>query len=172
MRSRASPSPEIRRYRPNAALAQRVRDRDRTCRFPGCGVAARRCDLDHVVPYPDGSTSEDNLVSLCRTHHGFKHHSGWVLTMDAFGTCTWTSPTGRSYVTRPADVRLDRRLTHRSAGRGRPASRRRSTVASSGPWAGDLCRVGDALVGAAGTWRSGVARHDTMRACRSATPSP
>ena len=93
-------------YRPNAALAQRVRDRDRTCRFPGCGVAARRCDLDHVVPYPDGSTAEENLVSLCRTHHGFKHHSGWVLTMDAAGTCTWTSPTGRSYVTRPADVRL------------------------------------------------------------------
>lgn len=50
-------------YRPNAAPAQRVRDRDRTGRFPGCGVAARRCDLDHVVRYPDGATSEDHLVS-------------------------------------------------------------------------------------------------------------
>ena len=94
-------------YRPNAALAQRVRDRDRTCRFPGCCVAARRCDLDHVVRFPDGSTTECNLVCLCRTHHGFKHHAGWTLTMDADGTCTWTSPTRRSYVTRPADVRLD-----------------------------------------------------------------
>ena len=94
-------------YRPNAALAQRVRDRDRTCRFPGCGVAARRCDLDHVVRFPDGSTSECNLVCLCRTHHGFKHHAGWTLTMDTDGTCRWTAPTGRSYVTRPADVRLD-----------------------------------------------------------------
>ncbi|CAN7364847.1 HNH endonuclease signature motif containing protein [Terrabacter sp. LjRoot27] len=94
-------------YRPNAALAQRVRDRDRTCRFPGCGVAARRCDLDHVVRFPDGSTTECNLVCLCRTHHGFKHHAGWTLTMDADGTCTWTAPTGRCHVTRPADVRLD-----------------------------------------------------------------
>ena len=94
-------------YRPNAALAQRVRDRDRTCRFPGCGVAARRCDLDHVVRFPDGPTTEDNLVCLCRTHHGFKHHAGWTLTSEADGTCTWSSPTGRSYVTHPADVRLD-----------------------------------------------------------------
>jgi hypothetical protein len=95
------------RYRPNGALSQRIRDRDRTCRFPGCGVAARRCDLDHVVRFPDGPTSESNLVCLCRTHHGFKHHAGWTLTMDADGTCTWTSPTRRSYVTRPADLRLD-----------------------------------------------------------------
>ncbi|WP_256792036.1 HNH endonuclease signature motif containing protein [Terrabacter sp. Ter38] len=95
------------RYRPNGTLSQRIRDRDRTCRFPGCGVAARRCDLDHVVRFPDGPTSESNLVCLCRTHHGFKHHAGWTLTMDADGTCTWTSPTRRSYVSRPADVRLD-----------------------------------------------------------------
>ncbi|HET7800727.1 MAG TPA: hypothetical protein VFL38_09915 [Humibacillus xanthopallidus] len=94
-------------YRPNAALARRVRDRDRTCRFPGCSVSAHRCDLDHVVRYPDGPTTEDNLLCLCRTHHGFKHHAGWLLVLDAHGACTWTSPTGRSYVTRPADVRAD-----------------------------------------------------------------
>ena len=68
-------------------------------------MAAQRCDLDHVVRYPDGSTSEDNVVCLCRTHHGFKHHAGWILVMDAHGVCTWLAPTGRSYVTRPADVR-------------------------------------------------------------------
>jgi hypothetical protein len=94
-------------YRPHAALARRVRDRDRTCRFPGCSVAAHRCDLDHVVRFPDGPTSEDKLLCLCRTHHGFKHHAGWLLVLDAHGVCTWTSPTGRSYVTRPADVRVD-----------------------------------------------------------------
>ncbi|TQM57767.1 HNH endonuclease signature motif containing protein [Humibacillus xanthopallidus] len=93
-------------YRPHAALARRVRDRDRTCRFPGCSVAAQRCDLDHVVRFPDGPTSKDNLLCLCRTHHGFKHHAGWLLVLDADGVCTWTSPTGRSYVTRPADVRV------------------------------------------------------------------
>jgi hypothetical protein len=94
-------------YRPNAALAQRIRDRDRTCRFPGCGVAARRCDIDHVVPFPEGSTSEDNLMCLCRTHHGFKHHARWTVALQPDGSCSWASPTGRTYVTRPSDVRQD-----------------------------------------------------------------
>ena len=94
-------------YRPNAALARRVRDRDRTCRFPGCSVTAQRCDLDHVVRYPEGATTEENLLALCRTHHGFKHHAGWRLEMDADGVCTWTAPTGRTHVTRPADVRVN-----------------------------------------------------------------
>ena len=95
------------KYRPNAALAQRVRDRDRTCRFPGCGVLARRCDIDHVRPFPGGVTSEENLVCLCRTHHGFKHHAAWTLDIDGDARCRWASPTGRSYVTLPADVRHD-----------------------------------------------------------------
>jgi hypothetical protein len=94
-------------YRPNSALARRIRDRDRTCRFPSCGVAARRCDLDHVVPFPDGTTIEENLICLCRTHHGFKHHAGWVVLLHSDGTCSWTAPTGRTYVTRPADLRDD-----------------------------------------------------------------
>ena len=94
-------------YRPNSALARRIRDRDRTCRFPGCGVAARRCDLDHVIPFPGGTTAEENLICLCRTHHGFKHHAGWAVLLESDGTCSWTSPTGRTYVTRPADLRDD-----------------------------------------------------------------
>jgi hypothetical protein len=94
-------------YRPNAALARRVRDRDRTCRFPGCCVSAQRSDLDHVVRYPEGATTEENLLALCRPHHGFKHHAGWRLEMDVDGVCTWTAPTGRTHVTRPADVRTN-----------------------------------------------------------------
>lgn len=35
-------------YRPPEAIRRFVRARDGTCRFPGCGVQARRCDLDHV----------------------------------------------------------------------------------------------------------------------------
>ncbi|HET8595283.1 MAG TPA: hypothetical protein VFM07_08550 [Intrasporangium sp.] len=94
-------------YRPNKALAARVRERDRTCRFPGCGVSARRCDLDHVVRFPDGPTSEENLVALCRSHHGFKHHAGWQVRLETDGTCRWLSPYGRVLTTDPADVRAD-----------------------------------------------------------------
>ncbi|MFD8770490.1 DUF222 domain-containing protein [Microbacterium oxydans] len=35
------------RYRPNARLRRHLRARDQRCRFPGCGIVARKCDLDH-----------------------------------------------------------------------------------------------------------------------------
>lgn len=94
-------------YRPNRALAARIRDRNRTCRFPGCTVAARRCDLDHVVRFPEGPTVEENLMCLCRTHHGFKHHAGWQVRLEPDGTCHWLSPYGRVLTSEPADLRLD-----------------------------------------------------------------
>ncbi|MGH3648458.1 MAG: AAA family ATPase [Micromonosporaceae bacterium] len=43
-----------RSYRPPAALADLVRARDRSCRFPGCRHRAELCDLDHTVPFPAG----------------------------------------------------------------------------------------------------------------------
>jgi len=56
-------------YMPSRALADFVRCRDLTCRFPGCDKPAMRCDLDHTVPYDDGGrTHASNLKSLCRSH--------------------------------------------------------------------------------------------------------
>lgn len=88
-------------YRPRAGLLKRVRRRDGTCRFPGCATPADRTQLDHVTPWPHGPTSADNLVCLCTSHHGFKHHAGWRLSMTPDGVCTWTAPTGRAHTTRP-----------------------------------------------------------------------
>lgn len=88
-------------YRPGAALARTVRARDGHCRFPGCTTDARRCHLDHVTRFPDGPTTLDNLTTLCPTHHAFKHHAGWTLTMTPDATCTWTSPLHRTYTTTP-----------------------------------------------------------------------
>ena len=99
------PPARRRSYRPGAALAARVRARDGHCRFPGCSVPAARCDLDHVVAHPLGHTVEANLQTLCRAHHGFKHHAGWKVTMTDEGECTWTAPTGRTHTTTPATAR-------------------------------------------------------------------
>ncbi len=59
-------------YRPSAALAEFVRCRDLTCRFPGCDQPAEVCDIDHTVPFPAGPTHASNLKLLCRYHHLLK----------------------------------------------------------------------------------------------------
>ena len=57
-------------YRPSAALAEFVRCRDLTCRFPGCEQPAEFCDIDHTVPYQvGGPTHPSNLKLLCRYQH-------------------------------------------------------------------------------------------------------
>lgn len=90
-----------RSYRPPEELARHVRARDATCRFPGCRAPARRCDLDHTVPFPKGPTAEHNLGALCRHHHRLKHGGDWTVTQSADGTFIWTSPTGHTYTTVP-----------------------------------------------------------------------
>ena len=92
------------RYRPGTALAALVRSRDGRCRFPGCTVAARFCDLDHVRPWPTGRTRAANLLSLCRRHHRVKQSAGWTVRLTPDGIATWTEPTGRVRTTWPLDA--------------------------------------------------------------------
>lgn len=96
-------------YKPSAALRRLVAARDGTCRFPGCQVSARRCDLDHVIPFDHndplrgGLTREDNLIALCRHHHRDKTHNdtnyrllpdGTVEVVFANGTIGTSVPAG------------------------------------------------------------------------------
>jgi Domain of unknown function (DUF222) len=65
-------------YTPSQMLADFVRCRDLTCRFPGCDRPAIDCDLDHTIPYADdGPTHASNLKALCRLHHLIKTFWGW-----------------------------------------------------------------------------------------------
>ena len=98
----ASPEPG---YRPSAALAEFVRCRDLTCRFPGCDQPAEVCDLDHTVPFPLGPTHPSNLKLLCRYHHLLKTfyagRGGWTDRQLPDGTVEWIAPSGHSYTTTP-----------------------------------------------------------------------
>jgi hypothetical protein len=87
-------------YCPPRRLRNVVMIRQRTCSFPGCRRPARRCDLDHTVPYDQGgATCECNLAPLCRRHHQAKQAPGWHLTQDQPGVMTWRMPHGREYQT-------------------------------------------------------------------------
>jgi hypothetical protein len=89
-------------YQPTDPLYRFVRLRDRRCRFPGCRLHARCCDLDHQVPHPHGDTAHDNLACLCEHHHRLSHQApGWRLHRDADGGLVWTLPSGRTITTYP-----------------------------------------------------------------------
>jgi hypothetical protein len=94
-------------YVPSAALADFVRCRDLTCRWPGCGEPAINCDIDHSIPYAQGGpTHAGNLNCKCRTHHLAKTFLDWREQQLADGTLIFTSPTGHTYVTTPGSALL------------------------------------------------------------------
>jgi uncharacterized protein DUF222 len=98
-------------YVPSAALADFVRCRDLTCRWPGCDRPALECDLDHTIPYADGGlTHASNLKCYCRTHHLVKTFWGWRDKQLPDGTMILASPSGRTYVTTPGSALLFPRL--------------------------------------------------------------
>ncbi|MFK0403494.1 DUF222 domain-containing protein [Microbacterium sp. NPDC090225] len=94
----------IDRYRPTDQLTRHLRARDQRCRFPGCNIAARRCDIDHThAASSGGETCADNLAHLCRRHHMLKHHSRWRVHHRQPGDLAWTSPTGTTYIDHPPE---------------------------------------------------------------------
>jgi len=88
-------------YRPPVELADYVMARDRRCRFPGCNTRATVCDIDHNIPAPRGATSAKNCCCLCRRHHRLKTFGGWTVQLQPDGSCLWTSPGGRQFVSGP-----------------------------------------------------------------------
>lgn len=90
-------------YRPSPRLADFIRARDKHCRFPNCDRPARWCDIDHVTAWPGGPTAAWDLQLLCRHHHRTKQEQRWSVRMTPDGVCTWTSPSGRTYITYPGE---------------------------------------------------------------------
>jgi hypothetical protein len=87
-------------YEPPQHLKDFLIARDRTCRFPGCRRSALLSDLDHAESWESGgTTSPDNIGALCRRHHRLKTHDGWKIESFSDGSCTWTSPLGKSFST-------------------------------------------------------------------------
>jgi hypothetical protein len=90
-------------YRPPVGLAEFVKARDMTCRTPTCTRPATACHLDHVIAWPAGATSQDNLQAQCDHDHRLKHEGRWRHQVSTDpqhppGTIIITSPTGHVYL--------------------------------------------------------------------------
>jgi hypothetical protein len=87
---------------PTAAQARYVKARDQHCVHPGC--RATRTEHDHTTAHGEGGpTLTKNLALRCPKHHRLKHLPGWKAIQDPDGTLTLTTPSGRTYRTRPPD---------------------------------------------------------------------
>ncbi|MFB7845100.1 DUF222 domain-containing protein [Microbacterium sp. NPDC056052] len=95
-------------YAPTERMRRLLRARDRHCRFPGCRMPARSCDLDHNHDHARGGPTDIcNLCCLCEGHHALKHPDlddrwRWTAAQGPGGVIAWTSPAGRVHTDRPA----------------------------------------------------------------------
>lgn len=83
-------------YRVTTALRRWLGVTSPTCIFPGCGRPAPACDIDHLTPWSEGGTTDDdNLEPECRHHHRIRHETAWAPQRDPVtGAMSWRSPLG------------------------------------------------------------------------------
>ncbi|MDT3330212.1 DUF222 domain-containing protein [Microbacterium sp. KSW-18] len=85
-------------YRVPSGMRRFLQARDQHCRFPGCRVAAIRCEVDHTHDHALGGRTElSNLAHLCQRHHSMKQFTAWKVRQLKGGVLEWTSPLGRIY---------------------------------------------------------------------------
>ncbi len=94
-RGRLLDATELGRY-PSRRLADAIKIRAGSCRYPTCTVPADRCDLDHHIPVPEGETSGRNLDPFCRRHHRGKTFAWLACIRDDYGV-DWTMPDAEHY---------------------------------------------------------------------------
>lgn len=91
-------------YRFTEAMRRFIQGRDGVCRFPGCGVPAQWCDIDHVEEYDlGGVTGAVNAQCLCRHHHNVKTSRRVDCEIGAGGVVSWQIG-DRRVVTTPEGV--------------------------------------------------------------------
>jgi len=126
------------------ALRRALHQRDRVCRFPGCGVPFGQGH--HVRHWAHGGpTTLSNLALLCRRHHRAVHEEGYQVDRRPDGTLRFRRPDGRLLpevpprVVVPADPVETLRARHDAAG-----LRVHARTACAG-WLGERLNVGWAI---------------------------
>jgi len=126
------------------ALRRALLQRDRGCRFPGCGLPFGQGH--HVRHWAEGGpTTLGNLALLCRRHHRAVHEEGYQIKRQPDGALRFRRPDGRPLpeVPPPAAVPGDAvqalRATHEAQG-----LRLHARTACPG-WLGERLDVGWAI---------------------------
>ena len=70
-------------------LREAIWARDTAVRDPDGSTPVRRADLDHVTPWPDGTTTVANLNPTGRRWHNHKTSRQWTVHRARDGTVTW-----------------------------------------------------------------------------------
>ena len=77
------------------ALRRALVNRDRGCRFAGCGAPAAGCQAHHIIHWTRGGpTAIANLLLLCWHHHHLVHEAGYTITLDPSGSVICRRPDG------------------------------------------------------------------------------
>ncbi|HET9975649.1 MAG TPA: DUF222 domain-containing protein, partial [Streptosporangiaceae bacterium] len=93
---------EAKGHDPGAKLRHLAQIRHATCTSPVCRRPASQCDFEHNTPYEAGGrTCLCNANPKCRHDHKLKQHPHWKVDQLPDGTVRWTTPSGRSYTTKP-----------------------------------------------------------------------
>jgi hypothetical protein len=94
-----------------------LRQRDGGCAFPGCDRPPSWCDAHHIIPWEiGGPTNLDNLVLLCRRHHGYMHRrEAWL--------CRINTTTRRPEFFKPDGTRVPEPVLVRPPDRSPPDGR-------------------------------------------------
>lgn len=89
-------------YKPTAAMRRFLAARDVHCRFPGCRLPARGCQIDHTQEWQHGGkTCTTNLEHLCVFHHVMRHAAPWSVDQLEGGVLDWKTPSGKALTDRP-----------------------------------------------------------------------
>ena len=87
-------------------IRRALEERDRGCRFPGCGC--RFTEAHHVKHWADGGeTSLRNTVLLCRRHHRAVHEGQVKLSVATDGTVVFFTRGGKMLADAPRQVWRD-----------------------------------------------------------------
>jgi len=85
-------------------IRRALEERDRGCRFPGCGC--RFTEAHHVKHWADGGeTSLRNTLLLCRRHHRAVHEGQVKVSVNRDGTVLFVTPSGKILADAPGKPR-------------------------------------------------------------------